>query len=192
MESIIIVTGTPGVGKTVLAKLLATETGSDYLNVGEHVRNRKLYRRFDRSARSYIIDERRLRRSLEQFLKSRDKRKLVVETHWLGRFMPKRPGMVAVVVRLDPVILARRLLARRWPKRKVWENVEAELIDLSLYESLKFLGANRVYQINSTRKKAKELGQEALRLTSTRRGWDGSTPNWLAQYDPIELSRKIL
>jgi adenylate kinase len=192
LENIIVVTGTPGVGKTALAKRLARKTQSDYLNIGEHVRKKRLYRSFDRSTRSYIIDERRLHKSLVLFLKAHDRKNLVIETHWLGRFMPKRRGMVAVVIRLDPVILAKRLLARKWPRRKVWENVEAELIDLSLYESLKFLGAKRVYQIDATQKRSQELAQEAMRLAFSGRGWDTSTPNWLERYDPIELSRKIL
>jgi adenylate kinase len=192
LDNIIVVTGTPGVGKTALAKRLARKTQSDYLNLGEHVRKKRLYRRFDRATRSYIIDERRLHKSLVRFLKAHDRKNLVIETHWLGRFMPKRRGMVAVVIRLDPVILSKRLLARKWPRRKVWENVEAELIDLSLYESLRFLGAKRVYQIDVTQKRPQELTQEAIRLTSSGRGWDKSTPNWLERYDPIELSRKIL
>jgi adenylate kinase len=192
LETIIIVTGTPGVGKTALSKLLAKETQSVYLNLGEHVRKEKLYTRFDRSAKSYIIDERQLRYSLYDFFKSHPQRRLVIEAHWLGSFMPKRPRMVAVVVRLDPVVLAGRLKARNWPRKKVWENVEAELIDLSLYESLKFLGAKRVYQIDATRKQPRQLVQEALRLMSTGKGWNRLTPNWLIRYDPVELSRKIL
>jgi adenylate kinase len=193
LEKIIVVTGTPGVGKTALAKRLAGRTQSDYLNLGEHVRKKRLYRRFDRSTWSYIIDERRLHKSLVRFLKAHDRKKnLLIETHWLGRFLPKRRGMVAVVIRLDPVMLAKRLLARKWPRRKVWENVEAELIDLSLYESLRFLGAERVYQIDATRRRPQELTQEVMRLISSGGGWDMSTPNWLERYDPIELSRKIL
>jgi adenylate kinase len=192
LEKIIIVTGTPGVGKTVLSNILARKTGSVYLNLGEHVKQEKLYSRFDRSSKSYVIDERRLRKSLLEFFKTHSRMSIVVETHWLGRFMPKRHGMVAIVVRLDPVILANRLRGRRWPKRKVWENVESELIDLSIYEALKLLGARRVYQVDATRKRPSELFREALKLLSSRNGWNGLSPNWLERYDPIELSRKIL
>ena len=188
----IIITGTPGVGKTILARLLVKRLRSEYLNVGDRVRVAKLYSRYDRSSRSYIIDERRLRNNLEFFLKGNKHKPIVVETHWLGRFMPKRRSMVAIVVRLDPAILAKRLKARKWPRKKIWENVEAELIDLSLYESLRFLGPSRVCQIDASSKSPGRLVNESLRLMASNRGWDGRTPNWLGHYDPIELSRKIL
>jgi adenylate kinase len=192
LQRIIIVAGTPGVGKTVLAKLLAEKTHSDYLNLGDLVRREKLYSRYDRSSQSYIIDEKRLRSSLDRFFKNHSRRSSVLETHWLGRFMPKRPGMVAVVVRLNPVILARRLKTRSWTRRKIWENVEAELIDLSFYESLKFLGRRRVCQIDGSRRNPSLLVNEVLELIASKRGWDGWSPNWLDRYDPIELSRMIL
>jgi len=188
----IIVTGTPGVGKTVLARLLAKQTGFRFLNLGELVKKERLYGRFDGLRQSYVIDERRLHKTLIDFFAARGEGGLVIETNWVGKFMPKKRGMIAIVVRLDPVVLASRLRGRRWPKRKIWENVEAELIDLSLYESLKRLGARRVYEIDATRKRPGQLLHEAMGLISARKGWNGIAASWLQRYDPIELSRKIL
>jgi len=188
----IIVTGTPGVGKTVLARLLAEQTGFQFLNLGELVKKERLYGRFDGLRQSYVIDERRLHKTLIDFFAARGEGGLVIETNWVGKFMPKKRGMIAIVVRLDPVVLASRLRGRRWPKRKIWENVEAELIDLSLYESLKRLGAQRVYEIDATRKRPGQLLHEAMGLISARKGWNGIAASWLQRYDPIELSRKIL
>ena len=192
MDKTIIVTGTPGVGKTVLARLLAKQTGSRFLNLGELVKKERLYGRFDRLRQSYVIDESRLRKALIDFFAAYGEGGLVIETNWVGKFMPKKRGMIAIVVRLDPVVLASRLRGRRWPKRKIWENVEAELIDLSLYESLKCLGARRVYEIDATRKRPGQLLHEAMGLISASRGWNAVAVNWLQWYDPIELSRKIL
>ena len=192
LDKTIIITGTPGVGKTVLARLLAKQTGSRVLNLGELVKKERLYGRFDRLRQSYVIDEHRLRRTLIDFFPARGEGGLVIETNWVGKFMPKKRGMIAIVVRLDPAILAGRLRGRRWSKGKIWENVEAELIDLSLYESLKCLGARRVYEIDATRKRPGQLLHEAMGLISARKGWNGIAASWLQRYDPIELSRKIL
>ena len=192
MQNVIIVAGTPGVGKTALSRTLARKTGSLYLNLGEFVKENKLFTRYDRQSQSYTINERRLQEALKQFFETHKNKAILIETHWLGRFMRRRPGMVALVVRLDPVVLAKRLKSRDWRKQKIWENVESELIDLSLYESVKFLGPGHVYQVDATRKKHRELVREAMHLLHSGSGWDGLTPNWLEKYDPVVLSRKIL
>ncbi len=46
LAEIIIVTGTPGVGKTVLGKLLAKTTGSTFLSLGDLVKMERLHKGF--------------------------------------------------------------------------------------------------------------------------------------------------
>jgi broad-specificity NMP kinase len=74
LAKIIIVTGTPGVGKTVIGKLLAKKTGFTFLSLGDIVRRNKLHKGFDRRAGSYMIIERRelfsrLTMSAQSFIK---------------------------------------------------------------------------------------------------------------------------
>ena len=193
MPMIIIVTGTPGVGKTAVGKLLAERLGSEFLSLGDLVKKQRLHKGFDRSARSYIIDEPAVRRMLKGYLKDHREKRIVFETHSFNSILQKTHGMVTVVLRLDPLVLARRLKERNWPKLKIWENVEAELIDLSLYDSLKILGNRGVYEIDATGKSPGNLVREILMALHRGKGWSmKSLPNWLGKYDPVLLSRKIL
>jgi len=193
LPKIIIVTGTPGVGKTVLAKLLAEKIGFTFSSLGDLVRKERLHKGFDRRAKSYIIDERSVRRKLQGYFQDLQKKGIVFETHSVNSILPKTRGMVAIVLRLDPVILAKRLHARNWPKLKIWENVESEMIDASLYDSLKVLGKTRVLEIDATGKRPEELVREIFKVLSRNKGWSlKSSPDWLKKYDPILLSRKIL
>src|SRR6266487_198581 len=187
------VTGTPGVGKTTVGKLLAERLGSEFLSLGDLVKKQRLHKGFDRSARSYIIDEPAVRRMLKGYLKDHREKRIVFETHSFNSILQKTHGMVTVVLRLDPLVLARRLKERNWPKLKIWENVEAELIDLSLYDSLKVLGNRGVYEIDATGKSPGNLVREILMALHRGKGWSmKSLPNWLGKYDPVLLSRKIL
>ena len=193
LPRIIILTGTPGVGKTVLARLLAKWTGFRFLSLGDLVKREGLHKGFDRRARSYIINELAVRRGLEDYFEAHRAKGVVFETHSIGSFLHRTRGMVVVVLRLDPGVLAKRLRARNWPRVKIWENVEAEMIDVSLYESLKFLGKTRVFEIDTTGKRPEQLIRAILRALSRKREWSlKSSPNWLEKYDPILLSRRIL
>ncbi len=194
LPKIIILSGTPGVGKTVLGKLLAKRTGFTFLSLGDLVKKERLHKGFDPQTRSYSINEPAVRKKLGSYFQDRQAKGVIFETHFLTRILPRETrGIVDVVLRLDPVVLAKRLRARNWPKLKIWENVEAEMIDVSLYDSLKTLGKNRVLEINATGKRPGELLRETLRKLSRNRGWSlKSSPDWLEKYDPILLSRKIL
>ena len=193
MPKIIIITGTPGVGKTVLARLVAKETGFKFLSLGELVRKESLHKGFDRNAKSYMIDVDSVRRKLKGYFEDHQKKGTVFETHSVDSILPKTRGMVAIVLRLDPAVLARRLRARNWPKLKIWENVESEIIDVSLYDSLKALGKSKVLEIDATGKRPKELLREILKAVSRKKRWSPkSSPTWLKKYDPILLSRKVL
>jgi adenylate kinase len=193
LPKIIIVTGTPGVGKTVVSKLLAREIGYRFLRLGDLVKTEGLHKGFDRQATSYIIDERAVESRLKDYFAKKQQKGIVFETLFVSSIVHKRSGLVAIVLRLDPVVLARRLKARRWPKRKIWDNVEAEMIDYSLIDSLKSLGKNRVVEIDATGKRPRELVREVLRVLARSRGWRlNSSTNWLEKYDPILLSRRIL
>jgi adenylate kinase len=191
-KRIIIVTGTPGVGKTVLAKLLAKQTNSLYLDVGDLVKRERLYQRYDRRSKTFIINERRLSRRLTKYFVLNKGKGIVVDAHSFDRFMPRQPNMIGLVLRLDPLTLARRLKLRGWARQKIWENVEAELIDLSLYEAWSFLGAARLYEIDASSKSPRALLNAAMKLLSSRRGVRKKNIDWLHKYDPVDLSRKLL
>jgi len=193
LAKIIIVIGTPGVGKTVIGKLLAKKTGFTFLSLGDIVRRNRLHKGFDRRAGSYIINERAVEKTLQEYFEDHREKGIVFETHFVSSIIHKTRGLVAVVLRLDPVVLATRLGARNWPKRKIWENVEAEIIDLSLYDALQVLGKARVYEINATGKSPGNIVREVLKTLSKKEGWSvNSTSNWLEKYDPFLLSKRIL
>jgi adenylate kinase len=189
LGNIILITGTPGVGKTTLAKSLSRKSGFKLVELNRLVRKEKLYTRLDRVRKTYIVDQGKLRRRLEALSRSSDT--MVLPTHLIGRFLPKASVKLALVLRLDPVVLYKRLRARRWTKSKAWENTEAEILDVCLQDSLSLLGPRKVYEIDTTRKSAAEVYREALKVLSRGKTGRSCVVNWLARYDPLELERTI-
>jgi len=67
---IVAVTGTPGVGKTFIAKKLATQTGFMYLDLNSVIKKEKLYDSYDRKTKTYDVDEKKLAKFMNILLKT--------------------------------------------------------------------------------------------------------------------------
>lgn len=188
MPKIIIITGTPGVGKSTLSQALAQRLGAPFIDLGELVKTERLHAGFDRSRGSFIIDEKRVRRRLADILDS--SRKIVIASHSVGRIVPRGADSFAIVLRLDPVLLYRRLLRKGWAKRKIWENVESELLDVCYYDAVQSLGAEKVFELDTGSFSRVRVLQKALKILEGNRG-QMARVNWLSKYDPIVLERKL-
>ena len=53
----ILVTGTPGTGKTVTASTLAERTGLNYISVGDLAKEKHLYEGWDEQYGCHVLDE---------------------------------------------------------------------------------------------------------------------------------------
>lgn len=188
MAKAIIVTGTPGVGKSRLAKALAKRFGLQLVELGLLVKKEKLYSGRDRERRSYVLDEEGLARRLRGLLTNHGD--LVISTHYLGSLLPRRAVRLVLVLRLDPTILYGRLRDRGWTRRKAWENMESEVIDVCLFDAAQAVGIGKVFEINTTSKPASRVLREAMEIIAGKRR-RGRRVNWLRTYDPSVLGRLL-
>lgn len=58
----VLVTGTPGTGKTTMCEVVAERTGVKHVNVGDLVKSQQLHEGWDPKAEAYIVDEDKVRR----------------------------------------------------------------------------------------------------------------------------------
>jgi adenylate kinase len=59
----IIITGTPGVGKTTHCEVLAQSTGLNHLAINQIVKDRECHEGWDEEFQSWIVDEDKVRNS---------------------------------------------------------------------------------------------------------------------------------
>ena len=124
---IIIVTGTPGTGKTTLAKALAKKLKIPYLDVNIVIQEYKLREKYERKRQTYVVDEKKLSQILVKIIKAH--KDLIIDSH-LSHFIPKKHIDICIVTKTDLKALKKRLEKRKYSKAKVKENLDAEIFEI--------------------------------------------------------------
>ena len=136
---IISITGTPGTGKSMAAKILARKTGCDLLELNREIVKRKLYSSYDRKRKTFVADMAKVRRFVKQYAKG--KGCVLVDSH----LSHDVGAAIIIVLRCRPDVLGKRLKKRGWSIAKIRENVEAEMIGVISSEA-----KGRVFEIDTT------------------------------------------
>ncbi|CAJ0576599.1 unnamed protein product, partial [Mesorhabditis spiculigera] len=143
----VLITGSPGTGKTTLASQLAERLGFDLISVGDEVKNHHLYSEYDEEYQSHVLDEEKLLDHIEGRLDS-ESGGTVVEYHGCD-FFPERWFDFVIVLRCDNTLLYDRLAARGYPDRKIRENIECEIFGSLLQEAQESYPEERIHALKS-------------------------------------------
>lgn len=143
---IILITGTPGAGKSTAALHLSKKTGFQLISINR-IADASTLVGTDKSG-SKIVDIKKLSRKIKGMLK----KNAIVEGH-LSHLLSF--GDIVIVLRINPKILKKRLEKKGFGKEKVRENLEAEALDVCLVESLE--RHENVYEIDTSEKKRSEV-----------------------------------
>ena len=141
----ILITGTPGTGKTTLGRELALKSGLRYVNVSEFAKQQELFDGWDEKLNCHILDEDGIVDELEPQMGEGGN---VVDYHG-SEFFPQRWFDVVFVLRTDNTVLYERLEARDYSAEKVQENVQCEIFQTLLEEARDSYDLEIVHELTS-------------------------------------------
>ncbi|TVU39455.1 hypothetical protein EJB05_12875, partial [Eragrostis curvula] len=146
----VLMTGTPGTGKTTTCSLLAESAGLRHVNIGDLVREKNLHDGWDEDLQCHVINEDlvNLRLRPHPLPPPRDPDPLVcdeledmmeeggilVDYHGCD-FFPERWFDLVVVLQTDNSILHDRLTSRGYMGAKLTNNIECEIFQVLLEEA---------------------------------------------------------
>ena len=157
----IIVSGTPGTGKTEIAKTLAKKLEYKYIDVNKLIKENNLSDGYDNEKKCEIVDAKKLSRFLSGFIK-KSKQNLVIDSH-LAHYLPKKYVDICIITKCDLKELKKRLEKRKYSKAKIRENLDSEIFDICLNEAIE--KSHTILIIDTTGKKAnKVLDKEIISI----------------------------
>ena len=132
MNKAICISGSVGTGKTTYAKKLAKKLGYTYVDVKKLFRAHHLDSVWDDERRCAIIDVSALRKILVSLIKKNEH--LVIDSH-LSHYLAPQHVEKVIICKTTLRKLKNRLLKRRYSQKKIRENLDAEIFDVSLVEA---------------------------------------------------------
>lgn len=151
---ILLITGTPGTGKSTVAEILKTKIGASLVGVNELVEDKHLCNGIDEDRGYKIVDLDAMCLELNRVVEtSKDGDILIVEGHLSHYF---EGGDIVIVLRAKPNVLRERLKTKGWTNSKIQENIEAEAIDICTFESYEIHG-DKVNEIDTSELKPEEV-----------------------------------
>ena len=165
----LVVTGTPGTGKTTATDLLAAERGIEVVHLNDLIREKGLYTERDEERDSLVADLDAVAEQLGEWTG-------VVDSHLAHHLDADR----VAVLRCRPDVLERRLVERGESEASARENRESEALDVILGEAVDRFGEDSVYEIDTT-----ELAPDAV-ATELGRVLDGDRDPSAGTVDFVE------
>lgn len=135
-NKIIVVTGTPGSGKTTIATAIARRANAVYIDVNQVIKKEKLTASFDKKRNVKIVDTEKLNKVLIEIVKEARKKQtpLIIDSH-LSHYLPKKYVDLCIVTKTSLKKLKKRLQKRNYSKAKIRENMDCEIFDVCLMEA---------------------------------------------------------
>ncbi len=181
-KRIVVVTGTPGVGKTVISSILASKLNASHIDLGELVKRKKLWSSEDKTRRTLIADMPKLSKRVQEMI-AHSERDVVLDGHYAVDVVPAQNVHIVFVLRRELDELKRAMEKRGFEGKKLKENLAAEVLDVCLYNAVKVCGVENVCEINVSGRKADDVVDEVVEVLEGKKACAVGMVDWLGKLE---------
>jgi adenylate kinase len=177
--SVILVGGSPGTGKTKVAKILGSKLSVEVVSLGDFADESGCITAEDKARNTGIINEDCLVDALLKLTEDKSKR-IVIEGHYID-LVPSSSVQWVFILRTHPEKLRARLSERSYSNEKVTENVEAEVMGVCQMDALDAFGEVKVFELDTTELSAPQTAEKIDMMMKNK-----SSPtriDWMSQLE---------
>jgi len=135
-KRVILITGTPCTGKTTTAKALAVKINAAYINLTDFAKTNSLTLGEDKERKTIIIDEEKMPQKLAETISASEKGDIIIDGHYAAAVTPTALVTKVFVLRRNPKELKVFMERCGYVDSKLWENLQAEIVDVCLVEAI--------------------------------------------------------
>jgi adenylate kinase len=179
---IIVITGTPGVGKTEVSQILSERLDAVHLDLSKIAEEERLTLGIDKERKSLIADLNRLSDRVRALIKE-SSRDIIIEGHYASDIVPPNFASYVFVLRRDPDTLKADLKRKGFKEQKVSENVAAEILGVCLSDAVNTYGLKKVCEIDTTSKRVESIIEEIVHVLSGKEKPLVGKVDWLSKLE---------
>jgi adenylate kinase len=191
MKRVILITGTPCVGKTTVSKQLAAKISAQYINLTEYAKTYDLTMGEDIERKTTIIDEEKMRTKLAQTIETSETNNIIVDGHYAAAITPPNLVNYVIVLRRNPKELKEFMLKCGFNDSKLNENLSAEILDSCLIEAMQ-TQKGKVCELDVTGKTVDENMTEILKVLNGNKKCFTGIVDWLGMLEKEGLTDQYL
>lgn len=137
LKRLVIITGTPGTGKSTVAKLLTQDLGLLHIDLHELIESDKILNSdFNKEKDCYDLDMVRVEELVEQKLTENPGKVMILDSH-VAHHLSTNLILAAIILRCsDLKELESRLFSRGYSSGKIKENLDVEIFDICCDEAM--------------------------------------------------------
>jgi len=189
MCKVIVITGTPGTGKTSVARKVAERLKCRVIGLSEFAIKKNLVTRYIEHLGSYDINPEKMKKALEEECKPGEL--VIIEGHVVD-VIPAEYVELAIVFRLNPLELEKRLKERGYTEEKILINVQSEILDSCLIDAIANFGKEKVFELDTTGKNLEKVVDEVLYIIRERKNYEPGRVDWLSFLEERNLLGRYL
>jgi adenylate kinase len=191
MKRVILITGTPCVGKTTTAKKLAAKIGAQYINLTDFAKTYNLTIGEDTQRQTTIIDEEAMKEKLKETIEVSTCVNIIVDGHYAAAVTPNKQVTNVFVLRRNPKELKEFMQKCGFSDPKLNENLSAEIIDSCLVEAME-TQSGKVCELDITGKTVDENVAEILDVLEKSKKCYTGIVDWLGMLEREGLTDQYL
>jgi adenylate kinase len=191
MKSVVLITGTPCVGKTTTAKQLSDKLNAQYINLTDFAKTHKLTLGEDTKRNTTIIDEDAMQQKLKETIETSTYANIVVDGHYAAAVTPNSQVTKVFVLRRNPKELKEFMQKSGFSDAKLYENLSAEILDSCLVEAIQNQ-SGKVCELDVTGKTVEENVTEIIDVLDKGKKCYSGIVDWLGMLEREGLTDQYL